>query len=87
MAAVVFAGQENALWPAFRNGICPNPTSESVPPVSTEATAAPPCAVAGPQRCVTYFCDTGWDGVLSIECYGTDENIGKSVRFLREMLA
>ncbi len=39
------------------------------------------------RKCVAYLRDTGWHGVLSIECYGTDENIGKSVRFLRELLA
>lgn len=37
-------------------------------------------------RCVAFLKATGWDGVLSVECLGTEEFIGKSVRFLRELL-
>lgn len=38
------------------------------------------------RRCVEYLKATGWDGVLSIECYGSAPNIRKSVGFLRELL-
>ena len=31
--------------------------------------------------------ETGWSGVVSIECYGADENIRKSVEFLRPLVA
>ncbi len=37
-------------------------------------------------KCVEYLKETAWDGVLSIECYGTDENIRKSVEYLRGLL-
>ena len=36
--------------------------------------------------CIAFLKKTGWSGVLSIECYGSDEFIGKSVRFLRERI-
>jgi phosphoribosylanthranilate isomerase len=39
------------------------------------------------KRCVQYLKETGWDGVMSIECYGTDENIRKSTEFLRAVIA
>lgn len=39
------------------------------------------------QKCVQYLRTTGWNGVLSIECSGTDANIRRSVAFLRELLA
>ena len=39
------------------------------------------------QRCVNYLKKTGWSGVLSIECSGTDRNIRQSVSFLHELLA
>jgi sugar phosphate isomerase/epimerase len=39
------------------------------------------------RRCLAYLRETGWGGMLSIECYGTDENNRKSIRFLRELLA
>ncbi len=35
------------------------------------------------KKCIAYLRETGWDGVLSIECTGTDEFIRKSVEFLR----
>jgi sugar phosphate isomerase/epimerase len=38
------------------------------------------------KKCVTYLRETQWDGVLSIECSGTDEFIRKSVEFLREIV-
>ncbi len=37
-------------------------------------------------KCVEYLRETNFDGVLSIECYGTKENIASSVRFVRELL-
>jgi sugar phosphate isomerase/epimerase len=39
------------------------------------------------QRCVDYLKETGWSGVLSIECFGSDRNIRRSVAFLRELIA
>ena len=39
------------------------------------------------QKCVDYLKTTGWNGVLSIECSGTDQNIRQSVEFLRELIA
>ena len=38
------------------------------------------------KKCIAYLGETKWNGVLSIECSGTDENIGKSVAFLRGIL-
>ncbi len=37
-------------------------------------------------KCIDYLRQTDFSGVLSIECYGSDENIRKSVEFLREAL-
>lgn len=39
------------------------------------------------RQCIEYLKVTDWDGVLSIECHGADENIRQSVRFLRELIA
>jgi sugar phosphate isomerase/epimerase len=39
------------------------------------------------QRCVEFLKETGWSGVLSIECFGSDRNIRRSVAFLRELIA
>ena len=33
--------------------------------------------------CLEFLKETDWDGVISIECYGSDENIRDSVEFLR----
>jgi sugar phosphate isomerase/epimerase len=38
------------------------------------------------KKCIAYLRETRWSGVLSIECYGADENIRKSVEFLRDIL-
>jgi sugar phosphate isomerase/epimerase len=35
------------------------------------------------KRCIEYMKQTDWSGVVSIETYGSDENIGRSVDFLR----
>ena len=29
--------------------------------------------------------ETKWDGVVSLECHGADDNIRKSVKFLRAL--
>lgn len=36
--------------------------------------------------CIDYLRQTDWSGVISIECYGADDNIRKSVEFLRDIL-
>lgn len=33
-------------------------------------------------KCIGFLKDTGWDGVVSIECYGSEENIAASKKFL-----
>jgi sugar phosphate isomerase/epimerase len=38
------------------------------------------------KQCIAYLRETGWNGVLSIECYGADDNIRQSVGFLRGLL-
>jgi sugar phosphate isomerase/epimerase len=38
------------------------------------------------RKCVEYLRETNFNGVLSIECYGTDENIASSVRYVRGLL-
>jgi sugar phosphate isomerase/epimerase len=38
------------------------------------------------KKCVNYLRETDFDGVLSIECYGADDNIRRSVEFLRGLL-
>ena len=38
------------------------------------------------KKCLAYLRETQWNGVVSIECYGADENIRKSVEFLRGAL-
>ena len=38
------------------------------------------------KKCVEYLKETDWDGGISIECYGTDENIAASCKFLRGLL-
>ncbi len=38
------------------------------------------------RKCVGFLKETSWDGVLSIECAGLDENIRDSVAFLRGLL-
>jgi inosose dehydratase len=39
------------------------------------------------KKCIEYLKQTDWDGVLSIECSGTDDNIRSSLEFLRGILA
>lgn len=38
------------------------------------------------RRCIELLKQTDFSGVLSIECCGTDENIGRSVEFLRKLV-
>lgn len=38
------------------------------------------------RKCIEYLEETDWDGVVSIECYGSEENIAKSVQFLRGLI-
>ncbi len=38
------------------------------------------------KKCTNYLKDTRFDGVLSIECAGTDDNIRRSVAFLRDLI-
>jgi len=39
------------------------------------------------KKCIDYLKQTDWSGAISIECYGSDENIRDSVAFLRGLLA
>ncbi len=39
------------------------------------------------RKCIEFLKRTKWDGVVSIECYGADENIRQSVDFLRPLVA
>jgi len=39
------------------------------------------------KKCIDYLRHTGFSGVMSIECYGSDENIRKSIEFLRPLVA
>ena len=39
------------------------------------------------KKCLAYLKQTGWEGVVSLECYGADDNIRKSVEFLRPLVA
>jgi sugar phosphate isomerase/epimerase len=38
------------------------------------------------KRCLAFLKESGWNGVVSIECYGSDENIRKSVDFLKPLV-
>jgi sugar phosphate isomerase/epimerase len=38
------------------------------------------------RRCIQFLQETNWDGCVSIECYGSDENTRCSVEFLRGLL-
>jgi sugar phosphate isomerase/epimerase len=37
------------------------------------------------KRCLEYLRETDFDGVISIECYGTEENIERGIAFLRPL--
>lgn len=38
------------------------------------------------KRCIQYLKETNWDGAVSIECHGSDENTEASVKFMREIV-
>ena len=38
------------------------------------------------RRCLAYLHETRWDGAVSIECHGSDDNTAASVRFLKDLL-
>jgi len=38
------------------------------------------------KNCIAYLRQSGWEGVVSIECYGADDNIRKSIEFLRPLV-
>ncbi len=38
------------------------------------------------KKCIDYLKETDWHGVISIECHGSDENIAKSVDYLRGVI-
>lgn len=38
------------------------------------------------ERCFSYLRKTKWDGVVSIECHGSDENTAESVKFMKGLL-
>ena len=37
------------------------------------------------RKCLAFLKETKWDGVVALECYGADDNIRKSVEFLRAL--
>jgi sugar phosphate isomerase/epimerase len=38
------------------------------------------------KNCIEYLQQTKWDGVVSIECHGSDENTSASVKFMKELV-
>jgi len=38
------------------------------------------------KRCLAHLKEIGWSGVVSLECYGADDNIRQSVEFLRPLV-
>ena len=38
------------------------------------------------RKCFQYLHDTGWSGVVSLECHGSDQNNEASLAFCREIL-
>jgi sugar phosphate isomerase/epimerase len=36
------------------------------------------------QRCLNHLNQTGWDGVVSIECHGSDANTNASVEWMKK---
>jgi len=39
------------------------------------------------RKCLAYLKESQWEGVVSIECYGADDNIRKSIEFLRPLVS
>jgi sugar phosphate isomerase/epimerase len=38
------------------------------------------------RRCIAYLRQTRWDGAVSIECHGSDQNTTASVKFMQELV-
>lgn len=38
------------------------------------------------QRCLQFLYDTNWDGSVSIECHGSDDNTAASVQWMRDVI-
>ena len=38
------------------------------------------------RRCIAFLQQTKWDGVVSLECHGSDENIVASVKWMKELV-
>ncbi|MGC8888320.1 MAG: sugar phosphate isomerase/epimerase family protein [Verrucomicrobiia bacterium] len=38
------------------------------------------------KRCIQHLKETNWEGAVSIECHGSDENTAASVKFMREIV-
>lgn len=38
------------------------------------------------ERCIAYLQQTKWDGVVSIECHGSDENTAASVKYMKKLV-
>ena len=38
-------------------------------------------------ECIRLLKQANWDGVLSVECSGTDENLDASLKWLRKQIA
>ena len=38
------------------------------------------------KKCIEYLQEVKWDGAVSIECYGSDENTAASVKFMRDLV-
>jgi len=39
------------------------------------------------KRCIAYLRETKWDGVVSLECHGSDDNTAASVKFMKDLVA
>ena len=39
------------------------------------------------KQCIAFLRETGWSGVMSLECVGTPENLEKGLAFLRPLVA
>ncbi len=39
------------------------------------------------KHCIAYLQETQWEGVVSLECHGSDENTTASVKFMKELVA
>ncbi|GAH58443.1 unnamed protein product [marine sediment metagenome] len=39
------------------------------------------------KECIRLLKEADWDGVISVECLGTDEDLDASINWLREQIA